>query len=96
MARRLAREQGLDLSRIRGTGPGGRVVLADVERVQQPGGRGAEEKPEPGMAGPEEAPVRTAGKSVKIRRIVARKMLESWQTIPHFFVTVAVDRNNFV
>jgi pyruvate dehydrogenase E2 component (dihydrolipoamide acetyltransferase) len=31
------------------------------------------------------------GKSVKVRRLIARKMQESWRTIPHFFVTVAVD-----
>jgi pyruvate dehydrogenase E2 component (dihydrolipoamide acetyltransferase) len=36
------------------------------------------------------------GKSVKVRRIIARKMVESWQTIPHFFVTVAVDMTDVI
>lgn len=84
VARRLAREKGLDLGRIRGTGPGGRIVLADVERA-------APERAEAGVR-----PERAAGKSVKIRRIVARKMLESWQNIPHFFVTVAVDMTDVI
>ncbi len=36
------------------------------------------------------------GKSVKVRRIIARKMTESWQSIPHFFVTVAVDMTDVI
>ncbi len=36
------------------------------------------------------------GKSVKVRRIIARKMVESWQTIPHFFVTVAIDMTDVI
>ena len=36
------------------------------------------------------------GKSVKVRRIIARKMVESWQTIPHFFVTLAVDMTDVI
>ena len=36
------------------------------------------------------------GKSVKVRRIIARKMQESWRTVPHFFVTVAVDMTDVI
>ena len=36
------------------------------------------------------------GKSVKVRRLIARKMQESWRTIPHFFVTVAVDMTDVI
>ena len=90
VARKLAMEKGLDLGRIRGTGPGGRIVLADVERATP------ERTPAPLPADSGAKPVRPAGKSVKIRRIVARKMLESWQNIPHFFVTVAVDMTDVI
>jgi len=94
-ARRLAREQGLDLGRIRGTGPGGRVVLVDVERALQPGRTPAAAAPLQNAGGaPGEE--RAARRSVRIRRIVARKMLESWQSIPHFFVTVAVDMTDVI
>ena len=88
-ARALARERGLDLAGVRGTGPGGRVVLADVERsVPKSATR------EPADSSKELA----AGgkKSVKIRRLVAQKMVESWQNIPHFFVTVAVDMTDII
>jgi len=55
-----------------------------------------------GRSQPEREPAPTGGaerggkKSVKIRRIVARKMLDSWQNIPHFFVTVAVDMTDVI
>ncbi len=95
-ARALARERGLDLAGIRGTGPGGRVVLADVERAAGKKGKPAATKvvDEPAATAAEQA----AGgkKSVKIRRLVARKMVESWQNIPHFFVTVAVDMTDII
>lgn len=90
VARKIALEKGLDLGRIRGTGPGGRIVLADVERAAP------EKPPAPAPAEAGAKPERVAGKSVKIRRIVARKMLESWQNIPHFFVTVAVDMTDVI
>jgi pyruvate dehydrogenase E2 component (dihydrolipoamide acetyltransferase) len=84
-ARKLAQERGVNLADIRGSGPGGRVVLADVERTQPTSGTDAEEsggKPQK--------------RSVKIRRLVARKMVDSWQNIPHFFVTVAVDMTDVI
>ena len=98
-ARRLAGTKGLDLTRVRGTGPGGRIVADDVEQAavaEPPARSAAAEKETP-------AAFRTGGRerrkperSVKIRRIVARKMTESWQTIPHFFVTVAVDMTDMI
>jgi pyruvate dehydrogenase E2 component (dihydrolipoamide acetyltransferase) len=76
-ARKLAMEQGLELAKIRGTGPGGRIVLGDVEReqgsVRQQDFPKAEGR-ESGSEGP-----RLGRKSTTIRRVVAGKMVESWQ-----------------
>ena len=96
-ARKLAREKGLVLARVRGTGPGGRIVLADVERVLA-GGMPARGQVKGRPVESEQAPAegRTSQKSLKVRRIVARKMVESWQSIPHFFVTVAVDMTDVI
>jgi pyruvate dehydrogenase E2 component (dihydrolipoamide acetyltransferase) len=96
-ARRLARELGVDLTRVRGTGPGGRIVLSDVEaaaaeqRVERAAAPERREEP-----GPSEAAGKRPERSMKIRRIVARKMVESWQSAPHFFVTVAVDMTDVI
>jgi len=93
---KLAREEKLDLDRIRGTGPGGRIVLTDVERTLDSGRAQPERVTAQKEGEGRESPERGGKKSVKIRRIVARKMLESWQNIPHFFVTVAVDMTDVI
>ena len=94
LARRIARERGIDLAAIAGTGPEGRVVAEDVER--------AAASPQP--LAPEAAPVRAAPprevESVplsSIQRTVARRMTDAWQ-IPVFqlFVSVEMTRANEV
>ena len=75
-ARRIASETDLDLASIRGTGPGGRVTAADVEAGRPTGGTPGE-----GTRAPLSPP----------RAAIARRMQESKQTIPHFYLTVEVD-----
>lgn len=91
-ARRLARDCRIDLKLIRGTGPGGRIILADVESA-----RNGEKRAQPEESRPQ-APRggREEPKSVKIRRIMARKMVEAWTTIPHFYVTYSVDMTDVI
>ena len=84
LARRIARERGIDLSGITGTGPEGRVVAEDVER-----GAAA---PEPAAA--PAAPVEAGEAEVRplssIQKTVARRMTEAWQ-IPVFQLFVSAD-----
>lgn len=95
-ARKLARELTIDLHNICGSGPAGRIVLADVERAR------SRQKPvaavtESVAVNDNDAPLPSAaGKSVKIRRLIARKMEESWKTIPHFYVTMTVDMTDVI
>jgi pyruvate dehydrogenase E2 component (dihydrolipoamide acetyltransferase) len=86
LARRMARERGIDLGEVTGTGPDGRIVAEDVERA----GIAA---PAP-VEAPAVAPV-AAGEveSVplsSIRRTIARRLTEAWQ-VPAFQLTVSVD-----
>ena len=80
VVRRLARERGVDLASVAGTGPGGRVTREDVERAGEPAGGPA------ASAGPEE---RVAVRGV--RRLVAQKMARSWAEIPHVTTFRTVD-----
>src|SRR5436190_3211254 len=80
LARRIARERGIDLASVTGTGPEGRVVAEDVER--------AAAAPAPAAA-PAAAPAPGEVESVplsKIRRTIARRLTEAW-TVPVFQLT---------
>jgi pyruvate dehydrogenase E2 component (dihydrolipoamide acetyltransferase) len=97
MARALARDRGIDLQTLRGSGPGGRIIRADVEAAVAGDGRAAAP---PAEAGPAEAPSdvrRPTPDDVEelpltnIRRVVARRMVESVQSAPHFYLTNVID-----
>jgi len=79
LARRIARERGIDLGRVRGTGPEGRIVAEDVER--------AEVAPVGAPAAPGEV---ERVELTRIRRTIARRLTEAW-TIPVFQLTVSAD-----
>ena len=85
VARRMAEEAGLDLSRIKETGPGGRVLERDVQAAIA-----ARFAPEPhGVpAGP--PPGETVPLS-RMRQTIARRMTESKKMAPHFYVTVEIN-----
>ncbi len=107
LARRLAGEAGLDLLTINGSGPNGRIIRADIEAARMaplPAAKPA--APAPVQAGvppqaPAPAPVRptpvpiTAPHRVlpnsNIRRVIARRLSESKQFVPHFYVSIDVE-----
>jgi pyruvate dehydrogenase E2 component (dihydrolipoamide acetyltransferase) len=86
LARKIADERKVDLSKIKGTGPGGRIVRRDVENallgheptafeeIHKPGGQGTPDRDEI-------IPL------TKLRQIIARRMSDSKTSIPHFYVT---------
>jgi pyruvate dehydrogenase E2 component (dihydrolipoamide acetyltransferase) len=95
LARNLAKELGVDLARVTGTGPGGRIVRADVEAATQ-----RAEDPTPADAGrAEPAPAATGdGDRValsRLQRTIARRMAESWRA-PHFFLQRDVDATDLL
>jgi len=97
LARRIAAEKGLDLSRIKGSGPNGRIVKADVEGAK-PGlaptpAAAPAPRPAPPAAGQPVfvAPGDTRVPHTSVRKVIARRMLESKQTVPHFYLTVELE-----
>ncbi|MGN6326295.1 dihydrolipoamide acetyltransferase family protein [Pseudolysinimonas sp.] len=96
IVRRLARERGIDLAGIRGTGPDGRITRRDLEAAPAtPAAAAAASAPAslPASAAPDGAAF-TDEKLTGMRRAIARRLTESKTTVPHFYVTghVRVDR----
>jgi pyruvate dehydrogenase E2 component (dihydrolipoamide acetyltransferase) len=88
IARRIAAEHGVDIATIQGTGPGGRVIRDDVEAVlarQQAVQAGLPQA----VAAPEQE-VRAVPLSM-MRKTIAKRLQQSAQTAPHFYVTMAID-----
>lgn len=85
VARRVAEERGIDLTKINGTGPGGRIVRADVESYEEEA---------PPVAEPERVPAGLEAEEVptsRLRQAIGRRMVESKTTVPHFYVTTEID-----
>ncbi len=95
LAKRIAAEKGLDLSRLKGSGPNGRIVKADVETAKPQAAPAAAPAPKAAPpAGPQPvfvAPGDTRVPHTSIRKVIARRMLESKQTVPHFYLTVDLE-----
>ena len=84
-ARRLAREHGVDIAALRGSGPGGEILADDILAAAKAGGTPAPSAP------PQAAPSVDAGTVTSIGRIMAERTTQSWTTVPHFFVARDVD-----
>ena len=100
LAKRIAADRGIDLAGIKGSGPGGRIVKADVEGAGVPAEAGTSEA----RAQPAEATA-AAGAPAKIpdfgipyeatklnnvRKVIARRLTEAKQTVPHIYLTLDV------
>lgn len=96
LARKIALEQGIPLGQVKGTGPDGRIVKADVEKFK-PSSSAAAKSPSsgsstlPGSAAPaapaeyEDIPV------TNMRRTIGKRLTESKQQLPHYYLTVEVN-----
>jgi pyruvate dehydrogenase E2 component (dihydrolipoamide acetyltransferase) len=103
LARRIAKEKGVDLAGVKGSGPHGRIVMADVAGAKPGAAAPAAAAPAPAPAaapamasGPSDEAVKKmfpAGSFEEVphdgmRKTIARRLLESKQTVPHFYVSV--------
>ncbi|MFT5539514.1 MAG: pyruvate dehydrogenase E2 component (dihydrolipoamide acetyltransferase) [Alphaproteobacteria bacterium] len=92
LARRLAKDSGLEISRITGSGPHGRIIAADVEAFAASGGASAGGG---GIFAGMGQGFQPAGTRIEphsnMRKVIARRLSESTQTVPHFYVTMDCD-----
>jgi pyruvate dehydrogenase E2 component (dihydrolipoamide acetyltransferase) len=100
LARRIAEDAGIDVARLSGSGPGGRVVKSDVEAAIASGGTAPEAAP----ADAARAPARAAGAALRparlqeervelsqMRKTIAKRLVQSIGPVPHFFLTTEID-----
>ncbi|MEO6491129.1 MAG: pyruvate dehydrogenase complex dihydrolipoamide acetyltransferase [Ferruginibacter sp.] len=105
LAKKLASEKGIDISKINGSGDGGRVTKKDVDEF-----KGAPSQPEPvsekqqaSTARPFIAPAFTPGEEghtdiplTQMRKVIARRLSESKFSAPHFYVTMEINMDNAI
>ena len=98
LARRIAKDAGVDLARVQGSGPHGRVVARDIDSAKSGGGMRA-----PGMTAMAQMPSDDKIRAVfadgsyefvphdTMRKVIAQRLVLSKQTIPHFYLTLDCD-----
>jgi len=89
-ARRLAREHGVDLSRVRGTGSEGEILAEDILAFVASGGS-LSAAATPARAENPQAEARATQTLSQVARLMAERTTLSWTTAPHFFVTRDID-----
>jgi pyruvate dehydrogenase E2 component (dihydrolipoamide acetyltransferase) len=96
LAKKLAAEKGIDPSRVTGSGPGGRIVRADILAAAKTGGA----VPAPRFSGAPSAPSLLAKGPIQEERVgavsnmrgaIARRLVESKTQLPHFYVEIEID-----
>ena len=95
LAKKLAAEKGIDISKLKGSGDGGRIVKADVDSYK-PGATTTEEKSAPAVQ-----PFAPAGEegytdipNSQVRNVIAKRLGESKFTAPHFYLTMDINMDN--
>ena len=89
LAKKIARDKNINLANVQGTGPGGRVVRKDVEFALA-GGQlivGSGQHPQPSTINYQPTVEDKVVPTTKLRQAIGRRLVESKQTIPHFYVT---------
>ncbi|KPF65204.1 2-oxo acid dehydrogenase subunit E2 [Porphyrobacter sp. AAP60] len=101
LAKRIAADKGIDLAQVKGSGPNGRIVKEDVENFTPPKAAASSDKPESASApapapSPKPQPEVEGGapyaeeKLSGVRKVIARRLTESKQTVPHFYLTIDI------
>jgi pyruvate dehydrogenase E2 component (dihydrolipoamide acetyltransferase) len=101
LARRMALQAGIDLRALKGSGPNGRIVKADIEAAQRGGAPAATRAPAAAPSLPAAPIARAATPAItaphklvphsSMRKVIARRLTEAKSTIPHFYVSMDIE-----
>ncbi|WP_421988959.1 pyruvate dehydrogenase complex dihydrolipoamide acetyltransferase [Roseococcus sp.] len=99
LAKRMAQQAGLDLAKVSGSGPQGRVVKSDIEAAMKGGAPASAPAaaaaqapaPRPAAAPPQVLGATTAHPNSSMRKVIARRLSESKQNVPHFYVAMDIE-----
>jgi len=101
LARRIAEDAGIDVARLSGSGPGGRIVKSDVEAAIASGGPAGAPAAEAGAAPTRSTagagalrPARLEDEQIELsqmRKTIAKRLVQSIGPVPHFFLTTEID-----
>jgi pyruvate dehydrogenase E2 component (dihydrolipoamide acetyltransferase) len=91
LARRIARDAGVDLATLKGSGPGGRIVKADVETAGTGAPAGESARTGTGAGAETAKGTTTIQDLTRLQQVVARRMSESKATAPHFYLQTEID-----
>lgn len=89
LAKKMANEQGIDLSNVKGTGENGRIIKADIEHYTPYVGAGSTRA----FVGTESF---TDEPVSQMRKVIAKRLAESKFTAPHFYLTLDIDMDNAI
>jgi len=96
LAKKLAEDKGVDISQVKGSGEGGRIVKRDIDNFQAPAAAAA---PQVNMASAGPAPSGMAYDEVPVsqmRKTIARRLSESKFSAPHFYLTLDIDMDQAI
>jgi pyruvate dehydrogenase E2 component (dihydrolipoamide acetyltransferase) len=102
LARKLAAEKGIDISKVAGSGDNGRIVKKDVDSFTPAKAQPVSSSSQPATAGKTASPAAVGVESYdevpvsQMRKIIARRLAESKFTAPHFYVTMSIDMDKAV
>ena len=100
LARKMAREMGVDLGSIQGSGPNGRIVAADIQGAGKAGGKPQIKEAPAQRRQPAETPAAPLEEKTiplsAMRRTIAKRLVESIGPIPHFYLTIDADVTNLL
>ncbi len=100
LARRMAQQAGIDLATLKGSGPNGRIVKADIEAVRSGAGAAPTATatapaptpaPKPAAPAPAIAAPHRLVPHSSMRKVIARRLAEAKQTVPHFYASIDVE-----